>query len=63
MRGGHREGAGRKPGSHNPMAMFYIRVPESTKEALATVEPDRIRAVLALLGEQNGRSSDSKNIH
>jgi hypothetical protein len=44
------------------MTMFYIRVPESTKEALSTVEPDKIRAGLAEIGERYGRSSDDKPV-
>lgn len=45
MRGGHREGAGRKPGS--PMVMFYIRVPVDLKEQLAKIDPEKIRMELS----------------
>lgn len=45
MRGGHREGAGRKPGQ--TMTMFYIRVPADLKEQLAKIEPEKIRMELS----------------
>lgn len=44
-RGGHREGAGRKPGT--PMTMFYIRVPTDLKEKLSKIDPEKIRIELS----------------
>jgi hypothetical protein len=51
MRGGHREGAGRKPGSGNPMVMFYIRVPAELKEKLDKIKPEKIRMELSKIVE------------
>lgn len=45
MRGGKREGAGRKPGT--PMTMFYIRVPVDLKEQLAKINPEKMRMELS----------------
>jgi len=45
MRGGHREGAGRKPGQ--PMTMFHIRVPADLKEKLSRIPPEKIRIELS----------------
>ena len=45
MRGGKREGAGRKPGP--PTTMFYIRVPVELKEKLSKIKPDVIRMALS----------------
>lgn len=48
-RGGHREGAGRKPGS--AMVMFYIRVPADLKEKLSQIDPEKIRMELSKIAE------------
>lgn len=45
MRGGKRQGAGRKPGA--PMTMFYIRVPVDLKEKLDKIKPKKIRMELS----------------
>lgn len=51
MRGGHRAGAGRKPGT--PMTMFYIRVPADLKEQLSKIDPDKIRLGLSKIVESS----------
>jgi len=45
-RGGHRNGAGRKP-TGKAMSMFHIRVPAELKEALAKIDPEKIRMELS----------------
>lgn len=45
MRGGKREGAGRKPGQ--PMTMFYIRVSADLKEKLSHIDHEKIRIELS----------------
>jgi hypothetical protein len=45
-RGGHRNGAGRKP-TGKAMAMFHIRVPAELKAQLAKVDPEKIRMELS----------------
>jgi len=62
MRGGHREGSGRKPGSHNPMTMFYIRVSQELKEKLSKIEPEKIRAALDRIGDENERQNHDQHV-
>jgi hypothetical protein len=51
MKGGKREGAGRKP-AENPLVMYYIRVPQDLKERLGKLGAEKVRKLLDKLTKE-----------